>query len=66
MEAVRSRVTLEPEGPQCDFCGNRVHSVRRIALDIEYDRLQTRHKELYSCSDCFETKEKQRMGLARR
>ena len=66
MEAVKSRVSEESREPQCDFCGDRVQSVRRVALDIEYDRLQMRHKELYSCSDCFESKEKQRLGLARR
>jgi hypothetical protein len=55
-----------PSGQKCDFCGDRVGSVRRVALDQEYDRLQKAHKELYSCAVCFEDKERQRLGLARR
>jgi hypothetical protein len=31
-------------GLLCDFCGERVASVRRIALDQGYERLQTPHK----------------------
>ena len=50
----------------CDFCGDRVLSVRRVALDQEYDRLQKIHKEQYSCSSCFDSKEQARLGLARR
>jgi len=55
-----------PTGRRCDFCGDVVMSVRRVALDREYDRLQKAHQERYSCPDCFETKEQQRLGLARR
>jgi hypothetical protein len=53
-------------GRVCDFCGDRVQSVPRVALDAEYDRLQKAHREQYSCASCFEAKEKQRLGLARR
>ena len=53
-------------GRRCDFCGDVVTSVRRVALDQEYDRLQKAHKERYSCADCFEKKEQERLGLARR
>jgi hypothetical protein len=53
-------------GRRCDFCGDIVLSVRRVALDVEYDRLQKAHQEQYSCSDCFESKERERLGLARR
>jgi len=53
-------------GRVCDFCGDRVRSVRRVALDAEYDRLQKAHREQYSCASCFEAKEKQRLGLGRR
>lgn len=56
----------EPTGQRCDFCGDLVQSVRRVALDVEYDRLQKAHKEQYSCADCFESKEQERLGLARR
>ncbi len=48
----------------CDFCGEPVVSVRRIALDRGYDRLQTPHKELYACPACSERKERDRRGLA--
>jgi hypothetical protein len=50
----------------CDFCGDRVSTVRRVALDSEYDRLQKVHHEQYSCSSCFEVKEQRRLGLGRR
>jgi len=53
-------------GRECDFCGDRVATVRRVALDREYDRLQRVHRELYACPACFEDKERQRLGLARR
>ena len=55
-----------PTSRQCDFCGDQVSAVRRVALDREYDRLQKAHKELYSCSSCFEAKEQKRLGLTRR
>jgi len=57
---------MDLDGKRCDFCGDVVRSVRRVALDVEYDRLQKVHKEQYSCSDCFENKEQVRLGLARR
>jgi hypothetical protein len=59
-------VSDEAAGRQCDFCGDRVLMVRRVALDREYDRLQKAHTEQYACSTCFEDKERRRMGLARR
>ena len=49
-------------GRRCDFCGDVVTSVRRVALDQEYDRLQKAHKERYSCADCFEKKERSGWG----
>ena len=52
-------------GLRCDFCGERVPSVRRVALDQDYDRLQTPHRELYACPACSERKEKLRRGLER-
>jgi hypothetical protein len=48
---------------RCDFCGETVASVRRVALDQDYDRLQTPHRELYACPTCSERKEKSRRGL---
>ena len=64
----RQQVRANPEAPGrvCDFCGDRVQAVRRVALDREYDRLQKAHRELYSCASCFEKKEKQRLGLVHR
>ncbi|MEM9174500.1 MAG: hypothetical protein AAGC67_04645 [Myxococcota bacterium] len=60
--------TPDPEvlGRRCDFCSDVVTSVRRVALDQEYDRLQKAHQERYACGDCFEKKERERLGLARR
>jgi hypothetical protein len=52
-------------GRRCDLCGNEAISVRRVALDREYDRLQLAHKELYACEPCFEAKEQRRLGLHR-
>jgi hypothetical protein len=66
------RRTSSPKPPgagrallRCDFCGEEVASVRRVALDQGYDRLQTPHRELYACSPCSEKKEQSRRGLAR-
>jgi hypothetical protein len=60
------QMTKEPLGRECDFCGDRVPAVRRVALDREYDRLQKAHNELYACSECFQNKENRRLGLERR
>ena len=49
-----------PEGVACDFCGEVVDSVRRVALDGDYERLRTRHQVQYSCGPCFEKKEQAR------
>lgn len=54
----------EPEqGHRCDFCGAIVPSVRRVAVDHDYDRLQTPHVERYACRACSERKERARVGL---
>ena len=50
-------------GRQCDFCGAVVSTVRRVALDQDYDRLQQPHRELYACGPCSERKERARLGL---
>jgi hypothetical protein len=49
-------------GMRCDFCGQVVPRVRRVALDSGYDRLQVRHAERYACPSCSEKKERQRVG----
>jgi hypothetical protein len=61
------------EGPEtgadgrfaCDFCGERVARVRRVALDRGYERLQTPHAVRFACERCSEQKERARLGLAR-
>jgi DNA-directed RNA polymerase subunit RPC12/RpoP len=50
---------------RCDFCGEEALSVRRVALDGDYDRLQKAHQVQYACSTCSEKKEQQRLGLER-
>jgi len=55
-----------PEGVRCDFCNEVVPTVRRVALDRDYERLRTPHKELFACSACSDRKEKERLGLERR
>jgi hypothetical protein len=61
----REETTAPGAGLACDFCGETVQSVRRVALDKSYDRLQTPHRELYACPSCSERKEKARLGLDR-
>ena len=48
---------------ECDFCYQEVPRVQRVALDGEYERLQTPHAVQYACSDCFDKKNRQRMGV---
>jgi uncharacterized protein with PIN domain len=49
-----------PEGMRCDFCGKQVQQVRRVALDRNYDRLQTPHVARYACPECSAEKERSR------
>ncbi len=60
-----SEIDAEEQVMRCDFCGEEARSVRRIALDGEYDRLRKPHEVRYACSDCSERKERQRLGLER-
>jgi hypothetical protein len=50
-------------GLRCDFCGAQVSRVRRVALDRDYDRLQTPHAVRYACPECSQRKERERLGL---
>ena len=50
---------------RCDFCGEVVESVRRVALDRDYERLATPHPVRYACRACSEKKERERVGKAR-
>jgi hypothetical protein len=56
----------QEEGVRCDFCNEVVPTVRRVALDRDYERLRTPHKELFACPACSERKEKERLGLEHR
>ncbi len=55
----------DEESIRCDICGDESPSVRRIALDGEYDRLLKPHQVQYACPPCSEKKERQRLGLER-
>ena len=50
----------EGAGMSCDFCGQTVSSVRRVALDGEYDRLRPPHRVRYACASCSERKDRER------
>jgi hypothetical protein len=63
--AGRDHPTEAAGGVRCDFCQAVVPSVRRVALDGEYERLRTRHNERYACPACSERKEQERLGLSR-
>lgn len=52
-----------PNPLRCDFCGEEVPSVRRIALDTGYDRLQKPHREQYACEPCSVKKDRERRGV---
>ena len=52
-------------GQTCDFCGEIVSSVRRVALDRNYERLRTPHREQYACPSCSDKKERERTGMSR-
>jgi ribosomal protein L37AE/L43A len=42
----------------CDFCEEDVDEVKRIALDVGYDRVLA--EALYACSECSDRKELER------
>jgi hypothetical protein len=50
-------------GLRCDFCDKHVPRVRRVALDRDYERLQTPHAVQYACPDCSAEKERQRSAV---
>lgn len=45
---------------RCDFCGKEVESVRRVAIDKDYDRLSIKHQIKYACEECSKRKEMER------
>jgi DNA-directed RNA polymerase subunit RPC12/RpoP len=60
-----SSVAPENAGIRCDFCGEQTSTVRRVALDQDYERLLTPHKERYACAKCSAAKEAERRGVRR-
>ena len=61
VDAVGERLEGGPEHFECDFCGETVPRVRRIALDRDYDRLQKHHSVRFACDRCSEQKERRRL-----
>ena len=57
--AARKKITLK-----CDFCGAECPRVRRVALDLDYDRLGQRHVVRYACAACSERKDAARSAPA--
>ncbi len=57
--------TERPERFVCDFCGQTVQRVRRVAIDGDYERLQTPHRVQYACETCSDQKERQRLEIGR-
>ena len=46
---------------KCDFCGAEFESVRRVAIDSDYDSLSVRHEKRYACIDCSAKKQLERV-----
>lgn len=49
---------------KCDFCGIESDSVRRVALDTDYDRLTEKHVKKFACAECSAKKEIERKKAA--
>lgn len=62
LEASPDEQAHGPEHFACDFCGEQVPRVRRIALDRGYDRLQKPHPVRYACDACSAEKERERLA----
>ncbi len=45
---------------RCNFCGEEVDTIQRVALDVGYDRLTVKHDKKYACPECSTKKEKER------
>ncbi len=60
-DAIEEELEGGPEHFECDFCGETVPRVRRIALDRDYDRLQKPHPVQFGCDRCSEEKERRRL-----
>jgi len=45
---------------KCDFCGKESETVRRVAVDKDYDRLSVKHEIKYACEECSKKKDEER------
>ena len=45
---------------KCDFCGVESGEVKRVALDLDYDRLSVKHETRYACTGCSIEKDSER------
>ncbi len=39
--------------------------VKRVALDLDYDRLSVKHEKMYACPACSEKKDEERLEKAK-
>ncbi len=50
---------------KCDFCGVESDEVKRVALDLDYDRLSVKHELKYACPPCSLKKDEERLEKAK-
>ncbi len=50
---------------KCDFCGVESDEVKRVALDLDYDRLSVKHEKKYACPACSIKKDEERLEHAK-
>ncbi len=50
---------------KCDFCGVESGEVKRVALDLDYDRLSVKHEKKYACNPCSDKKDEERVEKAK-
>ncbi len=50
---------------KCDFCGVESDEVKRVVLDLDYDRLSVKHEKMYACPPCSLKKDEERVEKAK-
>jgi hypothetical protein len=50
----------EPQLLRCDTCGKLAPTVSRVVVESGYNRANAR--PLYNCPDCYEKKNRERLG----
>lgn len=50
---------------KCDFCGVESGEVKRVVLDLDYDRLSVKHEKMYACPPCSLKKDEERVEKAK-